>query len=53
MKEILKKLIDKWCCHHEWEIWRKVDVEGDWGNTWTVYHLVCKKCGKLKKVKSN
>lgn len=52
MKEILKKLIDKWCCHHEWEMWRKVDVEGDWGNTWTVYHFVCKKCGKFKKIKS-
>ena len=47
MKEILKKLIDKWRCRHDWNSVKSVSMEGDWA----IYHLVCKKCGKRKRMR--
>lgn len=52
MIELIKNLFDKWSCHHEWEKWQTVEVENDFGGTYTVFHFVCKKCGKFKKIKS-
>lgn len=52
MISAIKKLINKWACCHDWEIWHTVDVTDDFGGRYTVYHLCCRKCGKLKKVKS-
>lgn len=51
MKELIKQLLTKWCCHHEWELWKELTVRGDFGECYPVYHFVCKKCGKFKKVK--
>lgn len=51
MKELLKQLINKWTCHHEWEKWDMVHVYTDLGSSYDVTHFVCKKCGKFKKVK--
>lgn len=53
MKECIKRFLDKWLCCHEWETYAKVDVETDLGGRYTRYILICKKCGKIKKVKSN
>lgn len=53
MAGVLKELISKWACRHEWQKWDTVRVSDDFGNTWHVTHFVCKKCGKFKKVKSS
>lgn len=49
---IVKNLLEKWSCKHEWQPWNTVNVRDDFGGRYTVYHFVCKKCGKFKKVKS-
>lgn len=51
MKEAIKKLINKWACHHEWKLWHKINVCDDFGGYYTVFHFRCTKCGKIKKVK--
>ena len=38
--DLFKNLIEKMSCKR------------DFGGKYTVYHFVCKKCGKFKKVKS-
>lgn len=48
---LLKQILEKWACKHEWEVWDKVNVKDDFGGRYTVTHFVCKKCGKFKKVK--
>lgn len=52
MWQALIKLVEKWACHHEWEHWREQQVES-YGNRYKVFHFVCKKCGKFKRVKSS
>ena len=51
--KFIKDLLKKWSCNHEWEMWTNHRVEDDFGGSWTVYHFICKKCGKFKKVKSH
>lgn len=53
MKELLKKIIEKWACMHEWNAWHTVNVETDYGDRYSVFHFMCKKCGKFKKIKSS
>ena len=36
----------------EWELWREQQVES-YGDRYKVFHFVCKKCGKFKRVKSS
>lgn len=48
---VVKNLLDKWACKHEWEHWHTANVSDDMGGRYTVFHFVCKKCGKFKKVK--
>ena len=52
MWQALIKLIEKWACCHEWELWREQQVES-YGDRYKVFHFVCKKCGKFKRVKSS
>lgn len=49
---LIRQLFQKWSCHHKWELWETVNVRDDFGGRYTVYHFVCKNCGKFKKVKS-
>lgn len=51
MWQALIKLVEKWACTHEWEMWSETRVRSF--NDYTIYHFVCKKCGKFKKVKSS
>lgn len=53
MKDLIKALLKKWSCCHNWEHWKTVDIECGWGDTYGVYHFYCTKCGKFKKVKSH
>lgn len=38
------------CCH-KWEEYTKANVQDDWGGLYSMSTLVCKNCGKIKKVK--
>ena len=54
MKDILNKLLEKWLCKHDWVLFKHIeeyydDKDDIIGHQ---YILVCKKCGKIKKVKS-
>lgn len=52
MKNILSKLLEKWLCKHDWELFRETEVFF-WGSTVGYeYIFICKKCGKIKKIKS-
>lgn len=53
MKEILKKLIDKWACSHDWELVKEVPVNTDFGGMYISLIFVCKKCGKFIIIKTN
>ena len=57
MKSLILKILiaikNKWFCCHKWKIQSEVNVETDFGGSYTRYFLVCTKCGKLKKVKTN
>jgi hypothetical protein len=53
MKEKLLQIIDKWGCHHQWKRLEMIEVESDYGGFYRVFHYVCEKCGKFKKIKSH
>lgn len=52
---MLKKLLDKLCCKHDWEELKHINVYDDvkYSNlpAYHIYLFKCNKCGKLKKVK--
>lgn len=53
MKELLKRLLNKWTCCHEWVEYKKINVYEDGYGDIPVYYkylFICKKCGKMKKV---
>lgn len=52
MWQALIKLVEKLACCHEWELWREQQVES-FGDHYAIFHFVCKKCGKFKRVKSS
>lgn len=52
MKELIKELLRKWSCYHDWEFITEVEVHNNFGGYHHIFHFVCKKCGKFKKVKS-
>lgn len=54
MKEYLKKLLTKWLCCHQWEQQARIncyDEDDDSTPAYYLYMFICKKCGKIKKVK--
>lgn len=53
MWKALIKLVEKWACCHEWELWRTVNVQGACDDYYQMHHFVCKKCGKFKRIKSS
>ena len=53
MKDILNKLLDKWLCKHDWELFETHEVYTTFEFNMPEYHVyifICKKCGKIKKV---
>ena len=48
MIEAIKKLIDKWACHHVWELKGTIKLywEGEHYNN--KFLFICRKCGKMK-----
>lgn len=53
MKEYIKRFLDKLLCYHQWETYEKILVRTDFGGSYYRYILICKKCGKIKRLKSN
>lgn len=53
MIEVLKQLLDKLACHHDWQLIRDVHVTTDFGGAYNSLIFVCNKCGKFKKMKTN
>lgn len=56
MKQLIKAMIRKVLCRHEWTYLFERGVRGynEYGfyESYTVKHYACKKCGKYKKIKS-
>lgn len=53
MLQALIKLIEKWACCHDWECHHKINVyEDEWSKMpyKTKETLICKKCGKIKRI---
>lgn len=53
MKKLILQLLQKWACCHEWEVHKLVQsyLEGHSRPAEIVEVLICKKCGKIKKIK--
>lgn len=57
-KNNMKKLFEKWFCLHKWFTYKdiKVDVIDENNNIigkYSIIILICEKCGKITKIKSN
>ena len=51
MKELIKQILSKWGCHHDWEVHNQMKVESDLGGYYWRETLICNKCGKIKRIK--
>lgn len=54
MKDIIKKLLEKWSCKHEWEFFKHIKVYDGFSNDMPCGHkyiFICKNVVKLKKLK--
>lgn len=53
MKEVIKDILRKWGCCHEWEARQKIEIISSKQET-TGYKTfyICKKCGKMEWVKA-
>lgn len=40
----------EWDCYHDWETYVENEVRDDFGGTSHEVIIICKKCGKIKKV---
>lgn len=56
MWELIKKILEKWACLHDWELLHGHEIKtrrpgsDDWFIRSHIYHHKCKKCGKIKKI---
>ena len=41
----------EWDCHHAWETYAESEVRDDLGEIKHNVTLICKKCGKIKKIR--
>ena len=51
---VFKDLMEKWTCKHEWEQYNRMKVYPEEGGnipTRVEDTLICKKCGKITKIK--
>lgn len=54
MKKIIDSILNKYFCCHNWEIFHKYETfatdNTDELPTRTIIHILCTKCGKIKKL---
>lgn len=48
MIELIKNLLRKWGCMHEWEFYKERTVVTEFGGRYFLHTFICKKCGKFK-----
>lgn len=57
MMNLIKKILEKWACKHEWELFKDVSMEerSMLGTrlTYHIWHFICKRCGEFKQVRSS
>lgn len=52
MITLIKALLAKWSCLHDWKVYREIRVLDENNNPIKFEDtLFCKKCGKIKKIK--
>lgn len=54
MKDILNKILEKFLCKHDWQLFETNAVYSTLEYNMPDYYihiLICKKCGKIKKIK--
>ena len=54
MWKALIKLVEKWSCCHEWELHRRMSTYDEFSGDKPCRveeTLICKKCGKIKKIR--
>jgi len=53
MKELIKRILSKWGCHHRWEVHNEVNVWSKKTDSMPVRSrqtLICTECGKIKRI---
>lgn len=51
MWQALVKLVEKWACCHEWELYSETKTYEGSRCLKTEHTLICQKCGKIKKIR--
>ena len=54
MKKLLTQLLEKWACKHEWVTYQKCDIYNEFSGeipSRLEFILICKKCGKITKIR--
>ena len=51
MKELIKQILEKFTCKHEWSLEVEHYVTYNGVKTGVIRLFICKKCGKFKKIK--
>lgn len=51
MISLIKKLLEKWACMHDWSFYKEREVSTDYGDHYWRHTFICKKCGKFKQVR--
>lgn len=46
----LSKILDKWLCKHDWRTYHVIAGHNMFGEILEKHTLICKLCGKIKKV---
>ena len=52
MKELIKQIISKKFCHHEWQLEKEIDTYKEHSKrpVRVTYLYICSKCGDFKKI---
>ena len=51
MIDLIKKILEKWGCRHQWERWKDFETEARYTDK-TTYHVIvhCPKCGAIRRI---
>lgn len=51
MRNVIKQILEKFACKHDWYVHEETHVMTDWGESYYRQTLICRKCGKIKSIK--
>ena len=49
MWNALIKLIEKWSCMHDWDVYAERTITGPGESRYFMHTFICKKCGKFNR----